>query len=192
MRKAVLGFAIIAILNCLALVSVGQEKKTGEEALTGPRSESMFLLKDAEKKLIALAEAMPQEKYGWRPGKGVRSVSEVFMHVAGANYLLPTFYGVKADGFEGRAAFQKMQDLEKITDKAKVIEHLKKSFLHARKSIRSTNDGDLNKKVNFFGNNTTYRGLLNILGAHCHEHLGQAIAYARTNNVVPPWSRPQS
>ena len=149
----------------------------------------MFLLEDAAKKIIALAEAVPEDKYSWRPGEGVRSVSEVFMHIAGANYLLPTFIGVKADGFEGRQGFQKMQQMEKITGKTKIVEQLKKSFDHARHAIRSTKDSELDKSVDFFGNKTTYRGLLNILASHCHEHLGQSIAYARINKIVPPWSR---
>lgn len=188
MRNFVIILIAFVVLNLCAVAAFAQKDNSAGVSLTGARAESMALLEDAATKVVSLAEAIPEDKYGWRPGEGVRSVSEVFMHIAAANYLLPTFIGVKADGFEGRAAFQRMQEMEKITAKAKVIEHLKKSFEHARYAIRSTKDSDLNKNVKFFGNETTYRGMLNILATHCHEHLGQAIAYSRVNKIVPPWS----
>jgi uncharacterized damage-inducible protein DinB len=149
---------------------------------SGLRADVIWQLTDVEKKLAALAEAMPQEKYGWRPGPGVRSVSEVYMHVAGGNYFLPTFLGAKMP--EGIT-----RDMEKtVTEKAKVIEALKKSFDHARKAVEGTPDSDLDKKVKFFGQEPSERMMLIVLVSHGHEHLGQSIAYARTNGVAPPWS----
>jgi len=149
---------------------------------SGLRADVIWQLTDVEKKLVALAEAMPQEKYGWRPGPGVRSVSEVYVHVAGGNYFLPTFLGAKMP--EGIT-----RDMEKtVTEKAKVIEALKKSFDHARKAVEGTPDSDLDKKVKFFGQEPSERMMLIVLVSHGHEHLGQSIAYARTNGVAPPWS----
>ena len=135
-----------------------------------------------EKKIVGLAEATPAEKYGWRPADGVRSVSEVYMHVVGANYMLPTMVGAKMPAGITR-------DMEKtVTEKAKVIEALKNSFEHARKAIAAVPDADLDKKVKFFGTEKAERELLMILMNHAHEHLGQSIAYARMNGVAPPWS----
>jgi uncharacterized damage-inducible protein DinB len=151
-------------------------------ALSGLRADVIWQLTDVEKKLVALAEAMPQEKYGWRPGAGVRSVSEVYMHIAGGNYFLPTFLGAKMP--EGIT-----RDMEKtVTEKAKVIEAMKKSFDHARKAVEATPDSDLDKKVKFFGQEPSERMMLVVLVSHGHEHLGQSIAYARMNGIVPPWS----
>jgi hypothetical protein len=92
-------------------------------------------LKDSEEKLTSLAEAIPADKYSWRPAEGVRSVSEVFMHVANANYFFPTFWGVQPP------ASVKGQNLEKsVTDKAKVVQTLKDSFAHLEKAIEGISD----------------------------------------------------
>jgi uncharacterized damage-inducible protein DinB len=152
-------------------------------AMSGLRSDVIWQLTDVEKKLVSLAEAIPQDKYGWRPGPGVRSISEVYMHVAGGNYFLATFLGAKMpEGFS--------RDMEKtVTEKARVVEALKKSFDHARKAVEATPDSDLDKKVKFFGQEPSERMMMIVLVSHGHEHLGQSIAYARTNGVAPPWSQ---
>jgi uncharacterized damage-inducible protein DinB len=131
---------------------------------------------------VSLAGATPQEKFGWRPADGIRSVSEVYMHVAGGNYFLTTFLGAKMpEGFT--------RDMEKtVTEKAKVIDAMKKSFAHARKAVEATSDSDLEKKVKFFGQEPSERMMMIVLVSHGHEHLGQSIAYARMNGITPPWS----
>ncbi len=149
---------------------------------SGFRAEFLRQLDDVEKKMTSLAQAMPQEKYSWRPGDGVRSVSEVFMHVAGANFMLPNFAGVKPPAGISR-------DMEKtVTEKSKVSEMLKQSFEHIRTAITGTSDADMDKPTKLFGRPATYRGVYLLMANHMHEHLGQAIAYARVNGVVPPWS----
>lgn len=137
---------------------------------------------DAANKILQLAEAIPQEKYGWRPAEGVRSVSEVLMHVTGGNFFIPTFAGVKMP--EGLS-----RDAEKtVTDKTQVIDHLKRSFEHVRTSLRGVADADLSKPAKMFGRETTCRNVYLTTVMHAHEHLGQLIAYARSNGIVPPWS----
>jgi uncharacterized damage-inducible protein DinB len=146
-----------------------------------------FLAQQAgvEKELVALAEATPAEKFSWRPAEGVRSVSEVYMHLAGANYMLPSFAGVKVP--EGIS-----RDMEKtVTEKAAVIDALKKSFAHLRAAVEATPDADLDKPLRFFGMDSTVLGLYVLIANHEHEHLGQSIAYARMNGIVPPWSMPK-
>ena len=151
----------------------------------GPSLRSEFLANydDTTKKIISLAEAIPAEKYGWRPADGVRSVSEVFVHIAGANFMIPTAVGVKPPAGLSR-------DAEKtVTDKAKVIEMLKQSVQHARGAIASALEGDPNKPTKIFGRQSTYGGASLLMISHLHEHLGQSIAYARSTGVAPPWSR---
>ena len=98
------------------------------------QSELLANLADTEKKIVSLAEAVPAEKYSWRPMEGVRSVGEVYMHIAGANYMIPAALGAKAPAGISR-------DMEKtVTDKAKIIEHLKQSFAHVRQAIESSSD----------------------------------------------------
>ena len=138
---------------------------------------------DASSKLVALAEAFPQDKYTWRPAEGVRSVSEVFMHVAGGNYFIPRFLGTPPP--EGLS-----REMEKETDKAKVVAALKASIAHARGAIEALDLADLGSEIELFGEKATKGDALLILIGHAHEHLGQSIAYARSNGVVPPWSVP--
>jgi uncharacterized damage-inducible protein DinB len=145
----------------------------------------MFIeqLKDVETKVTGLVEAMPEEKYNWRPEEGVRSVKEVFLHIAFANYFLPSFIGAKPPAGISPA-------MEKApADKAKVLETVKASFAHIRQVVTNLRDSDLDKQTKFFGQEMTYRGMLFFTANHMHEHLGQSIAYARTNHVTPPWSK---
>jgi uncharacterized damage-inducible protein DinB len=158
-----------------------QSEPAASPALTGFRGDYLQLLDEVEEKLVSLAEAVPAEKYGWRPAEGVRSVSEVYMHIAGGNYLLPSFVGIPTDGVN--------REMEKtVTEKPKVIEALKQSFVHLRQAILKTSDADMDKKANLFGREASFREVFLITANHCHEHLGQSIAYARMNGIVPPWS----
>lgn len=144
-------------------------------------------MQDAENKLTRLAEAIPADKYTWRPSKDVRSVSEVFLHVATGNYFLP-----KRVGLEPPAGFD-LQGFEKsTTDKAKVTDALKKSFEHVKQAAAKMSDADLDKMAPWFGGRqASYREILFFAAAHQHEHLGQSIAYARMIGVTPPWTEEQ-
>ncbi len=152
---------------------------------SGFRAEALGQHAYGEKQILDLAEATPADKYGWRPGAGVRSISEVYIHIAGGNYLLMSFAGTKAPAGLDR-------EMEKnVTEKAKVIDELKKSFAHLRAGIAATSDADLDKPVKMFGRDTTVRGVMLAAVSHEFEHLGQSIAYARSNGIVPPWTAEQ-
>jgi uncharacterized damage-inducible protein DinB len=152
----------------------------------GVKGEILSWIQDAEGKLLQLAEAMPEKTYEWRPDKGVRSVGEVFMHVAAANYGVPSFVGVKPPEGFNFGTYEKS-----LSKKADIIEALKGSFAHMEASLRAASDADLDKPAEFFGMKSTVRGAYLLLLSHAHEHLGQSIAYARSNKVTPPWSMPQ-
>lgn len=148
------------------------------------KAASLADIKDSESKFVGLAKAIPADKYTWRPGEGVRSVSEVFLHIASANYGLPTMLGAApAEGFN-RQGFEKS-----TTDKDKVVEQLNKSFAYLETSIEKASDADLNKHMKLFGGKDGTGGdILFLIITDLHEHLGQMIAYARLNSVVPPWT----
>ncbi len=133
--------------------------------------------------LVALAEAIPAEKYAWRPAPGVRSTSEVFMHIAISNFALLNATGPKmpADLTSG--------DMEKtVTAKPQVIDWLKRS-LDAVKIARSNlKPADLARKVKIEGRDATVAGMYLRIIVHANEHMGQLVAYARFNGIVPPWS----
>ena len=157
--------------------------KDGTPGVTGYRSEVLAEVTIQEDKFVRLAEAIPADKYTWRPAPEVRSFAEVFLHVSAANYNIYKLVGTPPPtGFD-------VKGLEKsTTDKSKVIAALKESFAHARKAITAMPDADLDKSLDWFGGKNTERGLLLFVTRHAAEHLGQSIAYARFIGVVPPWT----
>ena len=145
---------------------------------------------EVEKKLGDLAKAIPPDKYDWRPGPGVRSIGEVLKHVSSDNYLIPALLGYAADAATGITTdFKTAQAYEarKMT-KDQAIAELQKSFTHLKKSMNATPAAKLNASVSFFGQPSTTQKAWIGGTTHLHEHLGQLIAYARTNGVKPPWS----
>ncbi len=133
--------------------------------------------------LIALAEAIPADKYSWRPAPGVRSVSEVFMHIALANFGLLSFTGPKLPA-------DMKQDTEKtVTKKEDVIEWLKRSLTAVKTARANLKPGDLARKVKIEGKTVTVDGMYLRIIIHDNEHMGQLVAYARMNGIVPPWSK---
>ena len=175
--KPVSFFVVVIMVVCIAAPVRAQESPSA-----GFRAEYLKQLDAVAEKLIELAEAVPADKYVWRPSDGVRSMSEVFVHVAAGNYFLMKFIGVQAPSEFSR-------DMEKtITQKEDVIVAMKKSIDHLRQAAIKTSDADLEKPVELFGQNTTYRDVFFTAAMHLHEHLGQSIAYSRVNGIVPPWS----
>jgi uncharacterized damage-inducible protein DinB len=148
----------------------------------GYRAEYLADLDDVQKKYMDLAGAVPADKYLWRPAKGVRSISEVYMHIAGANYFLTSFLGVKPPA-------DIPKDFETITDKPRVLAEMQRSFDQLRGVVLTMADADLEKMVMLDSLPATQRRVLTRILTHLHEHLGQSIAYARINRIVPPWSR---
>ena len=146
----------------------------------------------AEKKFMALANAIPADKWEWRPGTGVRSVGEVFKHVAADNYLIPAALGHAPDastGIKGEDYKTAMAFEARKMDKAQTIAELEKSFVFLKKSMESTQAAKLGEQVKLFGQPFTMQRAWVLGTTHLHEHLGQLIAYARSNNVKPPWSQ---
>jgi uncharacterized damage-inducible protein DinB len=134
---------------------------------------------------------MPDAAFDWRPGQGVRSTSETFMHVAADNYFMPAVLGTAAPAETGidkeyktAAAFEK-----RAMNRDQVIAELEKSFNFLKQSMTSFPDAKLDAPIDVFGQKMTNRGLWIATATHLHEHLGQLIAYARSNKVTPPWSK---
>jgi uncharacterized damage-inducible protein DinB len=142
-------------------------------------------------RVTQLAEAMPQSTYEWRPMDGVRSVSEVYLHVAFGNYICVTVSGGTVPeevGFVMDFSKETGWDTQ-TTDKAAIMEKMNKSFDILKERIAALTEEDLNREVEVFGMKTSTRNFIISMIAHCHEHLGQSIAYARMNGVTPPWSK---
>jgi len=146
---------------------------------------------EAEKKIIALANAMPEAAYSWRP-TGARSVGEVLQHVAADNYLIPIAMGKAAPASTGIVGtdYKTVEAYEKRkVTKAQNVAELEASFKHLHEAMALTTDTNLAENIKFFGQDRSRQRVMIATVTHLHEHLGQLIAYARSNNVAPPWSR---
>lgn len=150
---------------------------------SGYRAEFLAEAAGFEKKFVSLAEQMPAAKYTWRPGDGVRSVGEVFLHISGANFGLTRLIGAAPP-----AGFQAKGYEQSTIDKSKIVEQVKQSFAHLQKAVLNLSDADADKTVKIFGRDSTNRGALLFIARHLGEHLGQSIAYARVNGITPPWT----
>jgi uncharacterized damage-inducible protein DinB len=181
MNRRVCCVLLLAALPTFAAVAPPRRSEPARAPVTGFRAEFLRDLDEMQRKIVMLAGAVPADKYGWRPAPGVRSIAEVYMHIAGGNYYLASFVGAPPPLTDERT-------LESITDKQRVLDELRKSFDHVRNVALNKSDADLDKRVDMFGNETTQRGAMMTALNHLHEHLGQSIAYARMNGIVPPWS----
>jgi uncharacterized damage-inducible protein DinB len=170
-----------------------QDKPAGQAPSTsavvpasGARAEFLAAVNFYEQRYTRLAQAITAEKYTWRPAEGVRSIGEVYAHIVAANYGI-----ARALGTPLPAGVDFKVIIANAGDKAKTVQALKDSFAHFRQAVLSVSDADLDKPLKMFGQQTTYRGAFILITGHTGEHLGQSIAYARMNGIVPPWTEEQ-
>jgi uncharacterized damage-inducible protein DinB len=176
---------VAALVACFAVPLGAQERE-------GVMGDLLRDITEVQSKIVGLAKAMPEDAYAWRPGAGVRSTAETLKHVAADNYFLPAAIGAKPPAetgitgadFKTAAAFEK-----RSMTRDQIIAELDKSFAFLKTSMTAMPDAQLNAAIDVFGQKMTNRGLWITTTTHLHEHLGQLIAYARSNKVTPPWSK---
>jgi peptidylprolyl isomerase len=154
-----------------------------------PAADLLLPFSELREHAMALAQAVPEEKYAWRPAAGVRSFREVFLHIALANRLILNISSGMAQDALMKQIEESSAGEKAPATKAQVLEKLRDSFDAVRQTLENARPGTLAREVDFFGTATTARGVLASLDTHIAEHLGQAIAYARMNGIVPPWSK---
>ncbi len=139
---------------------------------------------DYASRVLSLAKAMPADKYSWRPEEGVMSVEEVFTHIARYNfYYLESSLGIPVpDDVD-------VENVESITGKKNVVAILEQSIEHVKESIKDMPVSKLKEETQMYGNTVNGQAVLMQLITHKSEHVGQSIAYARTNGIVPPWNK---
>jgi len=180
----------ILLCTSVAIVALPHAALAGQDAAAKESAAAVkaAFLADIEAmrvKFVGLAEAFPPDKYTWRPMDGVRSVSEVLMLIASEGYgFAPTVFG-------GKPAMSRDASvgLPMVTDKVQVIGYLDKGFAYAKQSIEAIDPATLAGKRNVFGRDRTTPEIVLMVAGDIHEHLGQLIAYARMNHIVPPWSK---
>lgn len=175
------------VKNWLAAVLCGLAILVAPAALMagdGYVGEAEGRLGDLEKKFTGLCDVLAGDNQTYRPGDGVRSTSEVLLHVASANYFVARAFGVNPpEGLDVRG-------LEKsTTDAGKIKSALMMSFDHLGGAVGKLSVGEADSAMKLFGQDTTKRGAVSMALNHLSEHLGQLIAYSRVNGVTPPWNQ---
>jgi hypothetical protein len=184
-RSLIAAFALASLVS-LGVATPARAQDTSKDAAAVIKGGFLADLDGLETKFVALAEAFPQDKYSWRPMEGVRSVAEVLDLAAVEGYaLIPSSFG----GKPAEMSREEMAKLRTLNDKAQIVEHLKKAFAHAKKEVGALDAAALTGKRKVFGQDMTVEQTAVLIGGDLHEHLGQLIAYARMNHIVPPWSK---
>jgi hypothetical protein len=187
--------SLFLVLYCAVFVSgpaaAAEAEKKAEPVKTDFTSDLTANLEYVGKQLVSLAEATPADKFPWRPNDDVRRMSEIYMHVVGPNLLMPPMLGAAPP--KGLTIPEKPFELAakweaEVTAKDAVIARLKESFDYAIQAVKTISASALDSQSDAFGFQASKRAYLMILMNHAHEHLGQAIAYARSVGVVPPWT----
>jgi len=195
MKNLILRAALSAMLICcVGGVVSGQEAAGGGQMAAGQagdktapsydmKAQAALDLGQLQKKFVSLAEAMPAEKFTWRPAEGVRSISELYLHVAASNYGILTMMGAAVPNGVDNKGMEKS-----TTDKAKIVAELNKSFANAISVVNGMTNAEFAKAQPKLGPDANSGDVIYILVTHLHEHMGQAIANARANGIVPPWT----
>jgi uncharacterized damage-inducible protein DinB len=179
---------VLVVLSAAALSAVAQTPDTSATAdHTAPsydmKAQALVDLERVQKKFVDLANAVPADKLTWRPSEDSRSFAEVFLHVAGERYQILALGGATPPtDFNGKT-FEKS-----TTDKARIVEELNRSWEFAQKTINGMSNADFAKLLPKLGPQANAGDVVYILVADAHEHLGQLVAYARENGIVPPWT----
>jgi len=179
---------LVAMSASLALVPTPARAQDvmSKESVAELKTSFLADLEVMRGKYVGLAEAFPQDKYDWRPMEGVRSVAEVLMLAAMEGYsFIPTSFGGKPPDISK----EEMGKLRSLNTKAQVIDHLNKGFAHAKAQLEAVDNATLTGKRTLFGQQRSAAAIALFVGGDLHEHLGQLIAYARMNKIVPPWSK---
>jgi uncharacterized damage-inducible protein DinB len=184
-RVFLAGLLALTTLSCAAFAAPAPKGDAADH--TAPsydmKGQSLADLQVVQKKFVDLANAIPADKLTWRPSADARSFAEVFLHVAGERYGILHLMGAAApEGFDGKS-FDKQ-----TTDKAKIVAELNKSWEFAQKTIDGMSNADFATLLPKLGPQANAGDVVYILVADAHEHLGQAVAYARQNGIVPPWT----
>jgi len=187
MKTAIVGFVcLVSTVSGNALMTRAQAAQTTTDTSAPSydmKAQALLDLQTVNKKCVDLAQAVPADKLTWRPSPEARSFAEVFLHVAGERYGILSMMGANPP-----AGF-KAKDFEKsTTDKDRIVEDLNQSWDFANKAINGMTNADFAKLLPKLGPQANEGDVIYILVADAHEHLGQLIAYARQNGIVPPWT----
>jgi uncharacterized damage-inducible protein DinB len=175
---------LVPLLFILALEGTALAQATDSSAPSyDMKAQALLDMERVQKKFVDLANAMPADKFAWKPAEDTRSFAEVLMHVAGERYQILRLMGATPPADFNGKTFEKS-----TTNKAQIIAELNKTWAFTKQTISGMSNADFAKLLPKLGPQANAGDVVYILVADAHEHLGQAITYARVNGVVPPWT----
>jgi len=184
MKEASLRFlAVLLSLGALAAPALHADDVDHTAPSYDMKAQALLDLETMQKKFVDLANALPTDKLTWRPSADSRSFAEVFLHVAAERYGILGLMGAETPAGVDRKGLEKS-----TTDRTRIVDELNKSWDFARKTIEGMTNAEFAKLLPKLGPQANAGDVVYILVADNHEHLGQSIAYARENGIVPPWT----
>ena len=180
MRNARTVLAVATLLTILGPASVARAQAAPPDF----RGEFLLQFDESMGKVIALAEAVPAERYTRPAVPSAMPLGRIFAHIASYNFGYPA----RAMGIAAPAGIG-LDTLERMTDKAQVVALLRRSAEHVRQSVRRMPEAQLGEMTTLYGRRVPQWSVLFQLLAHMNDHMGQSIAYARASGTVPPWSQ---
>lgn len=141
-----------------------------------------------KEKFTSLGEAFPESTMDWRPMEGVRSVKDVLVLITAECHVFPPMMG--AEPAKGAAAgFRAEMERLSPMSKSALLAEMGRAFDYMIAAVDGMDEAARMKETDFFGQKVSTSAGIAMAAADMHEHLGQLIAYARSNEIVPPWSR---
>jgi hypothetical protein len=140
------------------------------------------------RKFMALARAVPADKLAWRPMKGTRSFRDVFAHVAAEGNTETAMFGRPLPAGSVSDFDAEEARLAKLPDD-QLIAAMDRGMQSLSATMGGLSRATINSPIRYYGQRTLPRVAATYTLIDLHEHLGQLVAYARTNAIVPPWSK---
>lgn len=187
MRKSVSLIAAV-VFACLAATAAAQQQPPAPRPARGMSEEILGAWNDVGRKIIAMAEDFPEEKYSYKPTPEVRSFAQLVQHIAAVNY----FFTNAAAGREVEPAADD-PPAGKYKTKAEIVAFVKKSFADGADAIRQKGNAGMaaTLKHPFANQMASLQFICFGIIEHSGEHYGNLVVYYRLNGMVPPESRPR-
>ncbi len=181
--------ALVCVACALSACAAGLQAQANDATpdTTAPsydmKAQALLDLEAVNKKCVALTQALPADKLTWRPSADTRSFAEVLLHVAGERYGFLSMLGATPP-----AGFKPGQFDKSTVERDRIVEALNQSWDFTSKTIHGMSNADFAKAQPKLGPDANEGDVVYLLVADAHEHLGQLVAYARQNGIVPPWT----
>ncbi len=186
--------SVLTLLVCMSAAVFAQEAK---QAPPAPKTTGEAMSRNlgiAEYEVVSAAEAMPDDKYNFRPPanlgefKDVRTFADQMRHIGYVNMMFASMLTGTKNPLDDPG---KNENGPELKTKAEIVKQLKDSFMALHKALETVSASNELDMMDFFGQKSPRINVAAFSMAHPFDHYGQAVVYLRMNNVIPPASRPR-